>query len=150
MTKSYCPLKQSKVFPVFSTTNELFQAPHNSSIQQLLIDGFDHDAGYVDPSWSIASSSWFYYTLSVTHEAFDSEYCLHRSHLEDLKEWCTLVCGTYLHLEFLAWLGTMSSMPFNSYLAALDFVMEAVYFLSLLPPLRYSKLLLKKKLAGTI
>ncbi|GJX54154.1 hypothetical protein Tco_0282523 [Tanacetum coccineum] len=45
MTKSYCPLKQSKVFPVFSTTNELFQAPHDSSIQQLLIDGFDHNAG---------------------------------------------------------------------------------------------------------
>ncbi|GJT17222.1 retrovirus-related pol polyprotein from transposon TNT 1-94 [Tanacetum coccineum] len=36
---------QSKVFPVFSTTNELFQALHDSSIQHLLIVGFDHDAG---------------------------------------------------------------------------------------------------------
>ncbi|GKD29669.1 hypothetical protein Tco_1240447, partial [Tanacetum coccineum] len=35
---------QSKVFFVFSTTNKLFQAPYDSSIQQLLIDGFDHDA----------------------------------------------------------------------------------------------------------
>ncbi|GJT60676.1 hypothetical protein Tco_1004209 [Tanacetum coccineum] len=44
MKKSYCPLKHSKVFPAFSTTNELFQASHDSSILQLSIDGFDHDA----------------------------------------------------------------------------------------------------------
>nr|GEY78473.1 hypothetical protein [Tanacetum cinerariifolium] len=47
MTKSYCLLKQSEVFPVVPTTNNFFQAPHDSSIQQLLINGFDHDAALI-------------------------------------------------------------------------------------------------------
>ncbi|GJS69071.1 putative reverse transcriptase domain-containing protein [Tanacetum coccineum] len=44
----------------------------------------------------------------------------------------------------------MYSMPFNSYLVALDFVIDAVYFLSFLPPLKYSKSLLKKRSTGLI
>ncbi|GJZ68032.1 hypothetical protein Tco_0021289 [Tanacetum coccineum] len=45
MSKSYCPLKQSEVFPVVPTTNNFFKAHHESSIQQILIDGFDNETG---------------------------------------------------------------------------------------------------------
>nr|GEX28162.1 retrovirus-related Pol polyprotein from transposon TNT 1-94 [Tanacetum cinerariifolium] len=45
MTKSYCSLKQSKIFPVFPSTNELFQAPHQPSFQKLTINISYHGAG---------------------------------------------------------------------------------------------------------
>ncbi|GJZ09510.1 hypothetical protein Tco_0543793 [Tanacetum coccineum] len=44
----------------------------------------------------------------------------------------------------------MSLMPSSSYFAAFVFVIDVVYFMSVLPPLRYFRLLLKKKLAGTV
>nr|GEU29484.1 hypothetical protein [Tanacetum cinerariifolium] len=43
MTKSYCLLKQSKVFPVFPSSNKFFQTPHQPSFLKLPINGFHHD-----------------------------------------------------------------------------------------------------------
>ncbi|GJX20062.1 hypothetical protein Tco_0222739 [Tanacetum coccineum] len=45
MTKSYYLFKQPEVIFVFSASNELFQIPHQSPLEQLLIYHLDHDAG---------------------------------------------------------------------------------------------------------
>nr|GEV43013.1 pentatricopeptide repeat-containing protein [Tanacetum cinerariifolium] len=43
MEKSYCPFKQSEVFSVLSSTNELLQIPHQPSLKELLVDILDHN-----------------------------------------------------------------------------------------------------------
>ncbi|GJW62383.1 hypothetical protein Tco_0111718 [Tanacetum coccineum] len=64
MTKSYCPLKQSEVFPVISTSNELFKASHQPSIQQLMINILYHDAR---PFLVQVTSSPSWHDTCITH-----------------------------------------------------------------------------------
>ncbi|GJV15971.1 hypothetical protein Tco_1361294 [Tanacetum coccineum] len=45
---------------------------------------------------------------------------------------------------------SVEPLTFGSYFAAFVLVVDAVYFLSVLPTLRYSRSLLKKKSAGTV